>query len=204
MEQRTQEWFEARSGKVTASKFSAVLTNARSKVGLSKTAESYMHQIIAELMTGQSDSYSNEYMEWGTEQEPSAIEAYELHNMQEVIPVGFIKHPKIELVGGSSDGFVGEDGIIEVKCPKTTTHFLNYMNNPQSRKYMPQIQGNLWVADRKWCDYVSYDPRIIDVSRQLYIQKIARDDNYIKILEEKVLEFLKIYKQKLKELNINL
>ena len=138
MKQGTDEWFAARCGKVTASRVTDVV--ARTKSGASKSRESYMGQLIAERLTGAvADSYSNAAMAWGTDTEPMARMAYEFHNDVEVVQVGFTNHPTIAMAGASPDGLVGDDGMVEIKCPNTNTHIETLLSRKVPAKYLTQI-----------------------------------------------------------------
>jgi putative phage-type endonuclease len=121
MEQRTDEWFSARLGCVTASRTADVMAKTKSGYGASR--ENYMAQLITERLTGQaSDGFSSAAMQWGTETEPQAREAYEFFTGETVEETGFVLHPSIKHFGASPDGLVGQDGLIEIKCPNTATH----------------------------------------------------------------------------------
>ena len=120
IEQRTDEWFAARLGKVTASRVADVM--ARTKTGYSASRENYMAQLVVERITGErAESYNNAAMQWGTDQEPFARAAYEAHTGQMVEEVAFVPHPMIDGAGASPDGLVGADGLCEIKCPNTST-----------------------------------------------------------------------------------
>lgn len=194
--QGSQEWFDARLGKVTASRFNDLLTKPRSKKdqeagNLSKTANSYLLELISELLTGEGKSFSNEALEWGTENEPLAREEYELSTFNEVSEVGFIDHPTIANVGGSPDGLVGDGGMIEIKCPYNSNNHVKYLigDAPISKAYYAQMQGNLWINGREWCDFVSFDPRIKGKNK-IYIRRIERDEQFIPGLEMSILSFI--------------
>ena len=121
IDQRTPEWFAVRCGKVTASRVADLM--ARIKTGYAASRDNYMAQLVCERITGKpAESYSNAAMQWGTEQEPFARAAYEAHTGVIVEETGFHSHPTIEAAGASPDGLVGEDGLVEIKCPNTATH----------------------------------------------------------------------------------
>ena len=174
-EQRSSEWFAARLGKMTASRFKDVMAK-----GQGKSRHSYMLQIAAERLSNlPQESYTNAAMEWGTEHEADAIKAYEDEMQCVVNPVGFIEHSA--WVGASPDGLVGEGGNVEVKCPNSTTHLNYILTNKVDPKYKGQVQGQLWVSGRQWCDWISYDPRI--PQHPLHVIRIDRDEEYIAKLE---------------------
>jgi putative phage-type endonuclease len=194
IEQRTEEWFKQRLGKVTASKISDVI--AKTKTGVSASRENYSTQLTLERLTGkQTEFYTNSAMEWGTATEPQARSAYELIREVFVDEVGFIDHPTIAMSGASPDGFVGEDGLVEIKCPESKTQMDTLLNQKVPAKYMPQMQWQLACTGRKWCDFVSFDPRMPE-NLQIFVQRVERNDLYIKMLEEEVRAFLAEIDQK--------
>lgn len=187
VEQGSQEWLDMRLGKVTASKVKDVLTKGKGSAP-SKTAETYMMDLLAEILTGESKPFfENDAMRWGTETEPQARSMYELQQDVEVEEVAFIKLD--EYVGVSPDGLVGEDGLVEIKCPTTTTQLKRALTDDYSADYKAQIQMQLWVSGRKWCDFVSFDPRL-NCDASFLIQRVERDEDYIKEMELKVNDFV--------------
>jgi putative phage-type endonuclease len=198
MEQGSQEWLELRLGKVTASKFSDVMTNGRGGKP-SVTAKSYMVKLVAEMLRGEPmPFFENDAMRWGTETEPQARAMYELKNNTEVKEVAFVELN--EFVGVSPDGLVGEDGLLEIKCPNTETQIKRFLDGVGLPKdYEAQVQGQLWVTGRKWCDFVSFDPRI-DVEASYIQTRVYRDEEYIAKLEEKVTAFVEEMKEMINKL----
>jgi putative phage-type endonuclease len=197
MEQRTDEWFAARLGKVTASRVADVV--AKTKTGYSASRENYMADLIVERLTGQkASSFSNAAMEWGTEQEPNARAAYSARTGELVEEVGFIDHPAIPMSGASPDGLVNE-GCVEFKCPNTATHLEYLLAGKPPEKYVTQMQWQMACAGRPWCDFVSYDPRLPE-RLQLLVVRVPRDDDYIKMLEQEVTIFLQELDDKLNKL----
>jgi len=188
VEQRTDDWFAARLGKVTASRVADVV--AKTKSGYSTSRENYMAQLVCERLTGKpAESFTNSAMQWGTDTEPLARAAYEAHMDVLVDEVGFIDHPAIVNSGASPDGLVGADGLIEIKCPNTATHIDTLLNQAVPKKYADQIFWQMACTNRDWCDFVSYDPRL-PPDLQLFIKRIPRDNQYIRLLESEVTEFL--------------
>ena len=202
MEQRTDEWFTARLGKVTASRVADVV--AKTKTGYSASRENYMADLIVERLTGQkASSFSNAAMEWGVEQEPHARAAYSARTGELVEEVGFIDHPTIAMSGASPDGLVG-DGCVEYKAPNTATHLEYLLAGKPPEKYVTQIMWQLACTGRPWADFVSYDPRLPD-HLQMLIVRIPRDDRRIAELETEVRKFLAELDEKvtkLKELKL--
>ena len=188
MEQRTDDWFAARIGKVTASRVADVV--AKTKSGYSASRDNYMAQLVCERLTGKpAESFSNAAMQWGTETEPLARAAYEAKMNVLVDEVGFIDHPSIVNSGASPDGLVGADGLIEIKCPNTATHIDTLLSQTVPKKYADQIFWQMACTGRDWCDFVSYDPRLPS-DLQIFVMRIYRSNEYIKILETEVINFL--------------
>lgn len=186
MQQRTEEWRRARLGRFTASRFSDLLTEAKSKSdreagNLSKTSESYVLGCIGEILTElPADEIETVAMKWGTEHEDEARMAYCLRANVDVEQVGFVEHPELEYVGCSPDGLVGTDGLIEIKCPFTSReHVRTLVSREIPEQYVAQVHGQLWVTGRKWCDFVSYDPRVIFDGAELAIVRVERDEAFI-------------------------
>jgi len=192
-EQQTEQWFTDRLGKVTASRLADVL--AKTKTGYSASRANYMTQLVLERITKtRAESYSNAAMEWGVTQEPFARAAYEAHTGQMVEEVGFIQHPDIEDAGASPDGLVGDDGMVEIKCPSSSTALECWLihaqgGNPVDAKYYAQMQWQMRCADRSWCDYVVFDPRM-PAKAQLFVFRVQRNAEFLKIAEDEVITFL--------------
>jgi putative phage-type endonuclease len=197
MEQRTDDWFAARLGKVTASRVADVI--AKNKTGYGAGRANYMADLVVERLTGQkASSFSNAAMEWGTEQEPYARAAYSAKTGILVEEVGFIDHPTVAMSGASPDGFA-EDGLIEIKCGNTATHLEYIFDGKPPQKYVTQMQWQMACAGKPWCDFVSYDPRLPE-RLQLLVVRVPRDDDYIKMLEQEVTTFLQELDDKLNKL----
>jgi putative phage-type endonuclease len=195
--QRTAGWFELRAGKVTASSVYKVM--AKTKTGYSADRENYQAQLVVERMTGQpAKSYSNAAMEWGVEQEANARAAYEAQMGKLVEEVGFIPHPTIPMCGASPDGVVG-DGLIEIKCPETATMIELQLSNKIPDKYLKQMQLQMRCADKQWCHFVVYDPRMPE-RLQLLILHVDRDDKLIGEMEAEIVKFLAEVDEKVKKL----
>ena len=199
MEQRTPEWFAARLGKVTASKVADVV--AKTKSGYSTSRDNYMAQLVCERMTGtQAEGFSNSAMQWGTDQEPLARAAYESAMNVLVDETGFIIHPKITEAGASPDGLVGDEGLIEIKCPNTSTHIDTLLSEKVPGKYNIQMQWQMACTGRKWCDFVSFDSRM-PMGLQIFIKRVDYHDAFVKDLESEVKEFLTELETKIVNLN---
>jgi len=199
MEQRSEEWFAARLGKVTASKVSDVI--AKTKTGYSASRENYMAQLICERMTGQKqESFTNAAMEWGTATEPLARAAYEAHANVLVNEIGIIDHPFLPMCAASPDGLVDIDGMLEIKCPNTATHFDTLLTGSVPSKYIAQMQWQMACANRLWVDFVSFDPRAPE-GLQFFVKRVERDDKYILEIEAEVHKFLTELDQRVEKLN---
>ena len=197
MEQRTDDWFAARLGKVTASRVADVI--AKTKTGYGAGRANYMADLVVERLTGQkASSFTNAAMEWGTEQEPNAKAAYAAKTGILVEDVGFIDHPTVAMSGASPDGFA-EEGLVEIKCPNTATHLEYIFDGKPPQKYITQMQWQMACAGKPWCDFVSYDPRLPE-RLQLLVVRVPRDDDYIKMLEQEVNTFLQELDDKLNKL----
>jgi putative phage-type endonuclease len=197
-EQGSTEWLAMRLGKVTASRVKDVLTKGRGTAP-SKTAETYMVELIAEVLTGQSKPFfENDAMRWGTETEPQARSMYEVNNgFVTVKEVAFVEFS--DQVGISPDGLVGDKGLLEIKCPTTTTQIKRALSDDYSSDYKAQIQMQLWVTQRDWCDFVSFDPRL-DCGASYLQQRVMRDEKYIEEMAKKVELFLAEMNAKIKKL----
>jgi len=190
IEQGSQEWLELRIGKITASRLSDVLAQGKGS-SESLTRKRYKNELIRERLTHQKlDGYSNTSMERGTLLEPLARASYEVQHNLMVEQVSFVPHPVISNAGASPDGLIGDDGLIEIKCPKPENHLEAILTNGKSliSTYYNQIQWQMACTGRKWCDLVSYDPDMID-HLQLFVTKVLRDDPYIKTMEAEVITF---------------
>ena len=186
--QGTDAWHQARLGKATASRVADII--AKTKTGWGASRRNYLAELVAERLTGQpAESYTNAAMRHGVEVEPHARAAYVFFHDQEVGEVGFVNHPSISMAGASPDGLVGEHGLIEIKCPNTATHIDTLLREKIDGKYITQVQFQLACTGRKWCDWISFDPRLPENMR-MFVARIERDDERIEKLEEEVTEFL--------------
>jgi len=188
VEQGTPEWQALRVGKLTASRVADMLATV--KTGESMSRKNLRADLIAERLTGnKSDSYSNSAMNWGVETEPQARVAYEVFSYNFVDQIAFVDHPTIPKFGCSPDGLVGDDGLIEIKCPNTSTHLEYIETRKPPSKYMTQMMSQMSVTGRRWCDWVSFDPRLPD-GLKLLVVRIERDDEVIAKIEAEAIKFL--------------
>jgi putative phage-type endonuclease len=190
-EQGSPEWHAARLGKVTASRMADVV--AKTKRGLQDYAASranYAAELIAERLTGApAERYTNAAMQWGSDQEPVARGMYEFLTDCNVVTVGAVIHPKIEMSLASPDGLVDASGLVEIKCPNTATHIETLLGAPIDGKYVKQMQWQMACTERAWCDFVSFDPRMPG-DMQIHVQRVPRDDELIAELEREAVAFL--------------
>ena len=188
IEQGSPEWFEQRRGKVTASRISDVM--AKTKSGPSASRANYLAELVAERLTGKvADSFDTPAMRWGRECEPLARSAYEAESGQIVLLSDMVQHPSIEMAGASPDGLVGDQGLVEIKCPNPATHINTILSGQVDKKYLYQMQWQMACTGRTWCDFVSFDPRL-GTEMQMYVTRIDRDNDAISEIASEVKEFL--------------
>lgn len=187
-EQGSQMWAELRCGLVTASRCGEVI--AMTKKGEETAARrDYRIELISEILTGVPyPRFVSKEMQWGIDQEPFARAAYELQRDVLVETCGFVVHPSVDRFGASPDGLVGDDGLIQIKCPNTTTHLAWMMSKTIPVEHMPQMLAEMSCTQRAWCDFVSFDPRLPE-HLQLYVKRFHRDAKLIAILEKEVETF---------------
>lgn len=196
--QGSPEWLALRAGKVTASRVADVI--AKTKTGVSASRAKYAGELIAERLTGQpAERFTNGAMAWGTEKEPDARKAYEFYRDTDVAEVAFVLHPTIADSGASPDGLVDVEGLLEIKCPETHTHIDTLLNKAVPSKYITQMMWQMACTGRKWCDFVSFDPRLPE-SMQFFCQRVHRDEAVIAELEREVVMFINEVRGKVAEL----
>ena len=187
MEQKSAEWFKARLGKITGSGVAALLTKSRKKDELfGETAKTYITEKVVELLTGQSkDVFENTAMRWGNDHEDEARSLYAFIHSADVKEVGFVYLDKY--TGCSPDGLVGSDGLIEIKCPyNSINHYNTVVDGDVPVAYMPQVIFNMWVTNRAWCDFISYDPRFKKNSMSVIRVKMSDHIDYLENLVSRV------------------
>lgn len=204
--QGSPEWYAARCGKITASCFGKLAGSGRSGGGFTQTAITYMTQVLAERLTGvPQDEIQSKYLDHGNKHEPTARQLYQWHltDRVEIKQVGFVDHPTIPFCGGSPDALIGDDGVLEIKCPYNVhNHIANIENDGTlDRDYIWQMQGNLWITGRHWCDFVSFHP-FVPEPLQFHVVRYELDEDVIEEIAEKVpraLEQIAIRSQRLEE-----
>lgn len=187
-EQGSAEWLQCRVGMVTASRISDAISFLK-RGGESAARRDYRLDLIAERLSGRSENhYVSPEMEFGIENEPYARAAYEIGCGVMVDQVGFVLHPTLDFTGGSPDGLVGEDGLIEIKCGKTTTHLKWMQAGVVPEEHQDQILWNLCCTERKWADFISFDPRMPEGLR-IFIVRMERDEARIAEMETLITQF---------------
>ena len=197
--QRSPEWFAARCGSLGASQLADALAKTKSGWGASRA--NLRAKLVVERLTGQQEeSFTSAAMQWGVDKEEEARIAYSFLTGRNVVEVGLYKHPTIIGSHASPDGLVDDDGCLEIKCPNSATHIETLKSNQVAHKYLLQMQWQMACADRQWCDFVSFDPRMPD-HLMLYVQRVERDNDMLAILEAEVSTFLSEVEADVKKLN---
>jgi hypothetical protein len=204
----TDTWKKARVGRVTASRFGDIMSEPRSKAAkeaglLSETALGYMLETLASAITGEVRvGGKSAAMDRGVDLEADAIDAYASTKFCIVEP-GRLLLRDHDLVAATPDGFIEEDeegpGLLEVKCPESKTHLKTWLSHQLPEEYVEQVHGQMWVAGRAWCDFVSYDPRFPAAMRVVVI-RVHRDEEYLQLLSSKVTQFSNQLAEKLAEI----
>lgn len=189
MQQRTDEWWSARCGRVTASKVKDVMAKGRGGAP-SATRQNYMMQLLCERLTGKrEEGFTSAAMQRGTDLEPIARSAYEVDKGVMTVETGLILHPKIEGFGASPDGLVGDRGMLEIKSPNTATHVFTLQSGKHDPQYEWQMLAQMACADRDWVDFVSFDDRLPE-ELQYACFRFHRDEKRIREMEAEVKHFL--------------
>ena len=169
IEQNTEEWFQLRIGKITASNFSKIMANNGKAFG--NPAKDYAARVAIESETFVTiETFTNDWMERGKMLEDQARELYKGYSFTDVLPGGFCEKGRF---GASADGLPGP-GLVEFKYVKYNTHFERLLKGGFDTAYKWQINGQMWVYDRPWCDFVSYCPDF-PPEKQLYVFRVERN-----------------------------
>jgi putative phage-type endonuclease len=188
IEQGSAAWHALRLGKVTASRVADIV--AKTKSGVSAMRGNYMAQLVAERLSGVvEEGFTNATIQWGSEQEAEARLAYAFRTGLQVDQVAFVPHPTIGMSGASPDGLVGDDGLVEFKCPLTATHIESLLGGSIPGKYETQMMWQMACTGRSWCDFASFDPRLPEAMR-LLVKRVPRNPIRIVELETEVRGFL--------------
>lgn len=191
MEQRSEEWFAVRLGKVTASRIGDILATIRNG-NWSASRRNYAAELVTERLNGKPahEAFTSEHMRYAIEHEPLAREAYERKTGNKVTEIAFVDHPTIPLSGASPDGLVGNDGLIEIKCLNTANQIQTLLDEEVDEKYRLQMLWQVACTGRKWCDFVAYDPHLPE-EMQLFIKRFEFTPEEIQDTEQQVTRFLK-------------
>lgn len=186
--QGSPEWLQARVGSLGASRLADAL--AKTKTGWGASRANLIAELVAERLTREpTKGFISPAMQWGLDTEGQAKSAYAFYRDAEVMPVGLIRHPTIENTHASPDGYIGDTGLIEIKCPNTATHIETLLGASIDRRYSMQMMWQMACTGRAWCDFVSFDPRMPE-DMQLHVARLHRDDELIAALEREVNGFL--------------
>lgn len=202
IESEREAWHRARLGKITGSRFAVVKKTSKGEWG--ETALTYLFELVAEWLSGEpaSNFSGNRATDWGNENEPEALKLYTKQTGRKVLASKFFQSKEMDFVGATPDGLIGKDGIVEAKCPYTPkNHMRTVLTKQVPDEYRDQVHGHLMVTGRKWCDFISYDPRPTDDRWRLAIVRVERDEQAIKELRERLLEFEAMLTQTLKDLD---
>lgn len=195
MDQHTQEWWDARLRKVTASRIGDV-TRRLKRGGWGADRENYMREKVSEWVTGKNrDRKKVASLNHRLELEPDARAEYEFEYECEVFTVGFIDHPRIPNAGASPDGLVGSEGGLEIKCLDSTGHIDLILAGGIDEDYLLQCHFGMACTERQWWDFVAFCPEMPSEGR-LWVQRVERDDAKIAEVEAAVIEFLAEVDQK--------
>ena len=197
VEQGTKEWFKARAGIPTASDFSKIITSTGKR---SSQITTYAYQLASEVISELDDNYKSIDMERGNELEYDAVQEYREYTFNHVEHKGFLKTDNGN-AGYSPDGLIGNDGILEIKCPMQKTHTKYLAKNELPPDYVAQVQGGLFVSERKWCDFVSYNPKH-NGDMRLFIKRIERDEVFIQALSEGLENIILMRNKHIKDIKI--
>lgn len=196
--QGSEAWKLARCGSLGASQVAEAL--AKTKTGWGSSRANVMATLIVERLTGvPAESFMNDAMRWGVANEPEAKLAYSFRTDNDIVDIGLVRHPIIEGTHASPDGLIGDDGLIEAKCPQSATHLDYLLANSVPQKYRFQCQWQMACTGRQWTDWVSFDPRM-PAHMQLLVVRIHRDNELISALEKDVIDFLGELERKLDDL----
>lgn len=199
--QGSPEWLQARVGVITASRFRDAVDRLADKTD-KKTGEitrgapssksiAYAAQVAVERIFGGEVEkvFANWAMQRGTELEPQARFAYEERTGHMVLESGIVLTPDRRF-GYSTDGLIGDHGLLEIKCPASCDRMIQVWRDREVSEWLHQIQGGMWITGRRWCDLVVYDPRLVTIGRDLFVLRIERNEDFIADLESDLMAFL--------------
>lgn len=189
IEQRSPEWLKIRIGKITASNCGRMMSfSKRDKLPTAENKK-YITDLVLERLNGQAtEFYVNPAMQWGIENEPVARVFYEYLYEVTVQETGFIHHPKYDFIGASPDGLIGDDGLLEIKCPTTSHHLEILLSNKPDEDHVLQCMFQLWVTNRQYCSLLYFDPRMIKDDYKGKVFHLERDETIIQTIESRAME----------------
>jgi len=193
-QQGSAAWFAARCGRLTASRIGEATKRVKGG-GWGAGRRNVMGELVSERLTGQAaDHYVSPAMQWGLANEAAAVQGYEFLTGAVARETGFIPHPTIRDSGASPDRLIGDDGLLEAKCPITVNHIATLLAGMDApgyvpEEYLPQIHWQMACTGRPWANFISFDPRM-PAHLQVYIARIARDEAVIAALEADARVFL--------------
>ena len=188
IEQGTADWHALRAGKVTASRIADVMATIKS--GEAASRKNYRAELVCQRLTGTvQQGYVSPEMQWGTDHEDDACKEYAFPRDVDPVKVGFVDHPCSAMAGASPDRFIGDHGLVEIKCPNTATHIETLLGKSVPGKYVMQMQWQMACTGRLWADFVSYDPRL-PYHLRLFVARVMRNDIAIAAIVTEVTKFL--------------
>ena len=194
-EQRTEDWYNIRKGKMTASNAETIIANG-------KGLETYIYNLMAEYYSSaEKENYINADMQRGIDLEPEAKIEFQFYTGLDIKEVGCVELN--EYILASPDGLIGDDGLIEIKCPNDSIYFKLLLSNNIKPEYIAQMQMQMYVTDRQYCYFVSYNPNF---EKSLYIKKINRDEEMIDKLQkglERGTQLIKEIKENFRKVGTN-
>ena len=193
--QQSDEWMKQRVGRITASGMADCIaylkraSNGKKAGESSKVRDNYKMKLIAERLTGRmANNFTSPEMEWGIQYEGEARQCYEMATKTLVEPVNLVVHPRHDFIAASPDGLIDEDGVLEIKCPNTTTHLGYMVEDVMPDDYVPQVATQLLCSGRNYVDFVSYDPRIEDSRGRFFYRRTTVEELRLEIYDGSVLE----------------
>jgi len=189
MEQRTPEWELARNGSLGGSRVGAAIARLKRTGTPTKDADDLAWEIAAERLTGR-PAKRGSALQWGVDHEDEARDAYAFMTNATVSQIGLIPHPTIVGAHCSPDALIGDDGVLEIKCPTSGTHLKWRHFKIVPEEHLPQVHWALACSGRRFADFMSYDPRFLEPRLQTFVKRVERDDALIKAFEKEVRSFL--------------
>jgi len=188
-EQGSEEWHAARCGVITASKYRDAIETTAKGLPTSKSTL-YAAQVALERIsrTPCDEMFNSWQMKRGQEMEQFARIEYEAATGNMATESGVVLTDD-RLFGYSTDGFVDDDGMIEIKSLASAIGVLEMWRDGDMSDYMHQMQGGMWITGRKWCDFVMYAPQLESIGKQLYRRRVLRDENFIEKMESDLMKF---------------